>query len=121
MVPEDRDEALLLDIINALRDIQGFVEGVDFLEFDNDKMLRYAVERQLIVVGEAAKRLSDSLKSATPSVPWSAIIGLRNILAHEYGEILAERIWLVATRDLKKLLKEILPHLHCSEDGEAPR
>lgn len=119
MVPEDRDAALLLDIVNAVRDIEDFVEGVDFLAFANDKMLRYAVERQLIVVGEAAKRLSDSLKRTTPSVPWTAIIGLRNILAHEYGEILAERIWLVATRDLKKLLKEILPHLHRLEGGEA--
>lgn len=55
MVPEDRDAAILLDIVNAVRDIEGFVEGVDFLAFANDKMLRYAVERQLIVVGEAAK------------------------------------------------------------------
>jgi len=54
MVPEDRDAAILLDIVNAVRDIEGFVDGVDFLEFANDKMLRYAVERQLIVVGEAA-------------------------------------------------------------------
>jgi uncharacterized protein with HEPN domain len=121
MVPEDRDAALLLDIVNAVRDIEGFVEGVDFPGFANDKMLRYAVERQLIVIGEAARRLSDTLKETIRSVPWAAIIGLRNILAHEYGEILAERIWLVATRDLKNLLKEILPHLHCSEGGEALR
>jgi uncharacterized protein with HEPN domain len=46
---------------------------------------------------------------------------LRNILAHEYCEILAERIWLVATRDLNKLLKDILPDLHDSEGGEALR
>ena len=71
MVPEDRDAALLLDIVTVVRKIEGFVEGVDYLEFANDRMLRYALERQLIVVGEAARRLSDSLKNTTPSIPWN--------------------------------------------------
>jgi uncharacterized protein with HEPN domain len=48
---------------------------------------------------------------STPTVQWKAIVGLRNILAHEYGEILAERVWLVATRDLKSLVEALNPHL----------
>ncbi len=111
MAPEERDAALLLDLMTAAREIEDFISGVDIERFQSDKLLRYAVERQLIVIGEAARRLSESFRSSTPDVPWKAIIGLRNILAHEYGEILAERIWLVTTRDLGELVKALTPHL----------
>ncbi|MCK4504540.1 MAG: DUF86 domain-containing protein [Candidatus Aegiribacteria sp.] len=111
MHPEDRDAALIFDIISAAHDIERFVAGVDLHRFEADKMLRYAVERQLLVIGEAAKRLSEDFRKKVPSVPWNAIIGLRNILAHEYGEVLTERIWLVAIRDLRGLVEELLPYL----------
>jgi uncharacterized protein with HEPN domain len=110
MVPEDRDAALIYDLITAAREIEQFVTNVEYRRFETDKMLRYAVERQLIVIGEAARRLSENFRKATPAIPWTAIIGLRNILAHEYGEILTERIWLVATRDLTSLIESLLPH-----------
>lgn len=111
MLPEERDAALILDIVLAARDIERFVSDIDLKKFESDKMLRYAVERQLLVIGEAARHLSENFKKNVPSVPWSAIIGLRNIIAHEYGEILTERVWLVAVRDLKGLIEELLPHL----------
>lgn len=71
--------------------------------------MRYAVERQLLVIGEAARRLSESFRNGIPGVPWEAIVGLRNIIAHDYGEVLAEKIWLVASRDLNGLLEALLP------------
>ena len=121
MLPEDRDAAFILDIITAARDIEGFVTNINLHEFQSDKMLRYAVERQLLVIGEAAKHLSEDFRSGVPSVPWSAIIGLRNILAHEYGEILTERIWLVAVRDLEGLVEELVPHLRkLGYNGDIP-
>ena len=49
-----------------------------------------------MVIGEAAKRVSEKFKQSHSEILWKAIIGQRNILAHEYGEILAEGIWLVA-------------------------
>jgi uncharacterized protein with HEPN domain len=109
---EERDAALLFDIITAAREIQEFLTGIDFEAFQSNRLLRYAVERQLIVIGEASRHLSESFRARTPNIPWRAIVGLRNILAHEYGEILAERIWLVAIRDLKVLIEELEPHTH---------
>jgi len=70
-------------------------------------MLRYAVERQILVIGEAAKNVSSTFKDAHPQIPWSAIIAQRNILAHEYGEILVERIWRVATVFIPELIKQL--------------
>ncbi|MCK5842474.1 MAG: DUF86 domain-containing protein [Candidatus Sabulitectum sp.] len=109
MLPEDRDKALILDIISAGEDIISFIEGSDFRQFSESKLLRYAVERQLLVIGEAALRLSRSFKDNVSEIPWEAIVGLRNIIAHDYGEVLTERIWLVASRDLNQLLKALQP------------
>ncbi|OPX32000.1 MAG: hypothetical protein B1H09_01550 [Gemmatimonadaceae bacterium 4484_173] len=109
MLPEERDGALVLDIISAAEDILSFIKECDFKEFSDNKILRYAVERQLLVIGEAARRLSDSFRDNLTEIPWKAVIGLRNIIAHDYGEILTERIWLVASRDLKDLLQKLRP------------
>lgn len=109
MLPEDRDLALLWDMKEASRDISEFVRGVAFAQFASNKMLRYAVERQLLVIGEAAKHTSEVFKQAHPEIPWSSIIAQRNVLAHEYGEVLIERIWLVATERISELFDLLEP------------
>jgi uncharacterized protein with HEPN domain len=58
---------------------------------------------------EAAKRVSSTFKEAHPEIPWSSIIGQRNVLAHEYGEVLLERIWLVATKNIPELIQLLDP------------
>jgi len=115
MLPERKDAGLLYDIISAAKDIEVFMEDCDFESFSSNKMLRYAVERQLLVIGEAARRLSEDFRNDISSVPWQAVIGLRNIIAHDYGEILTERIWLVATRDLKDLITKLIPYTSDSQ------
>jgi len=109
MLPEERDAALLWDMLEAARDIAGFALGVSYARFENDKMLRYAVERQILVIGEAARSVSDSFKQAHPQIPWKSIVGQRNVLAHEYGEVLVERIWLVATERIPELVHALEP------------
>ena len=111
MLPETRDKAYLWDISEACKDIILFIKGVDFQEFSNNKMLRYAVERQIIVIGEAANHLSDSFKLQADHIPWKRIIGMRNIIAHEYGEILIERIWLTTINHIDELLLNISSYL----------
>ena len=59
MRPEQRDAAYLWDIHQAAQEIIHFVENLIFYDFENDKMVRYAVERQLLVIGEAAKHISE--------------------------------------------------------------
>ncbi len=107
MHPEDRDAALLWDMREAAREIQEFTQGITYARFASDKMRRYAVERQIMVIGEAARQVSEGFKTAHPEIPWKGIIGQRNVLAHEYGEVLVERIWLVAIRDIPDLLRSL--------------
>jgi uncharacterized protein with HEPN domain len=61
-------------------------------------MIRYAVERQLLVIGEAANRVSAEFQETHPEIPWRQMIGLRNVLAYEYGEIKGDRIWNALTK-----------------------
>ena len=109
MLPEEKDAALLWDMQQAASEIVQFVEGVNYARFQSDKMLRYAIERQILVIGEAAKNVSATFKSSCPQIPWTAIVGQRNILAHEYGEVLVERIWRVASVFVPELIKLLTP------------
>jgi len=58
MLPKERYKAYLWDIVEACKDILQFTDNIEFQEFSTNKMIRYAVERQIIVIGEAANHLS---------------------------------------------------------------
>ncbi|MBL0927815.1 MAG: DUF86 domain-containing protein [Phycisphaerales bacterium] len=66
-------------------------------EYEASDLLRSAVERQIEIIGEAARRLSPAFRDAHPEIPWRPFIAQRHILAHEYGEIDDRLIWRVAT------------------------
>jgi uncharacterized protein with HEPN domain len=57
-----------------------------------------------MVIGEAARHVSDGFQEEHCEIPWMQIIGQRNVLAHDYGEILVERVWLTATKNLPELI-----------------
>lgn len=104
MPPDERELAYLWDMQNAAKDINEFMQGVRFAEFEQNKVLRYAAERQLLVIGEAANHLSPQFRNKHPEVPWANFIRFRNILAHEYGESLLTRVWVAATESVPELL-----------------
>jgi len=109
---DERAKSYLWDIREAAREINGFVHGVKFHEFEKNKMLRYAVERQLHVIGEAAVHISPQFRKKHPEINWTRLVELRNILAHEYGETLTNRVWLAATEGLPEILaalEKLLP------------
>ncbi len=109
---EKRDPAYLWDMLDAAKAIMAFVSNRTFYDFQQDRMLRNAIERNLEIIGEAANRVSESFQKAHSEIPWKSIIGQRNILIHEYGEIKNERIWAVATKrvaELAAILEPLLP------------
>lgn len=67
---ENRDLAYLWDMREAAREIVQFVQGMKWAKFENDKVVRYAVERQLLVIGEAANHVSDQFRKEHPEIPW---------------------------------------------------
>jgi uncharacterized protein with HEPN domain len=80
-----RHESLYLaDIVEAADHIAEFTAESDFHAFQESELLRSAVVQKLSIIGEAAARVSDELKTRHPQVPWPQIIAFRNILVHAY-------------------------------------
>ena len=103
----ENDLSFIIDIVDCIIDINEFTNGIQFYEFEKDKMRKLAVERQLEVIGQAANKISKETQDILKSIPWKNIIGLRNKLAHDYGEILAERIWAISRNSIQELKDEL--------------
>jgi uncharacterized protein with HEPN domain len=107
----ERDQAYMHHMIDAVEAIATFMNGVDYLEFVEDAKIHSAVVRQLEIIGEAAKHFSDELKRTSKKIPWKEVIGMRDKLIHHYMDVDLEAVYLTATRDiqpLKEALKECL-------------
>lgn len=107
----DRDMSYLWDMRKYALEIVGFMDGVVYVKFVENRMIRYAVERLLLIVGEAANHVSKEFQAEHPEIEWAQIIGLRNILAHEYGEVKMDKIYLAATKAIPALLDKLNPLL----------
>jgi uncharacterized protein with HEPN domain len=106
---EKADVAYLWDMWDAAQAIQEFVSGRTFHSYQDDRMLRGAVERHLEIIGEAANRVSLDFQASHPEIPWRRIIAQRHVIAHEYGEIKHELIWKVATEHVTELITQLEP------------
>ena len=111
MPPENRDAAYIWDMLDAARTIQEFTAGVPLEDYLLDRKLQLAVERAIEIIGEAARLVSPELKAQHPGIPWRQIVSQRNVLAHDYGEIKQDRIWLVATSRIPDLIAQLQPLL----------
>lgn len=107
MQPSKQDAAYLWDMLDAAKAVREFVSNRTYIDYQKDRMLRSAVERNIEIVGEAARHVSEDLQRAHQDIPWKSIVGQRNILAHEYGEVKHERIWAVATGRIPELIVNI--------------
>jgi len=111
MPPENRDAAYIWDMVDAARTIQDFTAGVSLADYLLDRKLQLAVERAIEIIGEAARLVSAELKAQHPEIPWRQVVAQRNVLAHDYGEIKQDRIWLVATNRIPELVAQLQPLL----------
>lgn len=90
-------------------------EAVEFIglksseDFLADRMLQAAVIRCIEIVGEAARCVSQETRQAAPGIPWPLIVGMRHILAHDYGAVNLDRVYSIAKNDLPELIARIEP------------
>lgn len=76
--------------------------------FLQDELVQVWMVHHLQIIGEAAARLPPDLRSASPRVPWSQIIGLRNVLVHAYFRVDPDEVWVVVDRDIPALREEVV-------------
>jgi uncharacterized protein with HEPN domain len=89
-----RDIRLYLkDILEALRAVEKFVEGMEFNEFQADDKTSSAVIRKFEVIGEAAKNIPEAIQEKYPGVPWKEMAGFRDKLIHFYFGIKYDLVW----------------------------
>ncbi len=108
-----RDDATLLDILRAARLALEFCAGLDKAGFLTDLKTQAAVLHELLVLGEATKRLSAEFRDEHSDVPWKAIAGMRDRLLHGYDDVDLDLVW--------KTLEEDLPPLITRLEALAPR
>ena len=107
----NRDEANLLDVARAARLILEFTEGMDKEAFLQDIKTQSSVLHQLMVMGEAVKRLSREYCANHPEIPWSLVAGMRDKLIHGYDIVDLEEVWKTTNTDVPDLLSLLQPLL----------
>ncbi len=103
MKTEERDPAVLQTILTLIERIKVRLAKTtlaQFVEDDDDMDLRAF---RLSMIGEYAQKLSATLRERHPGIPWKLMIGLRNIVVHEYRRVTPGRIWETAHHDLDAL------------------
>lgn len=102
-----RDDRLrLLDMAEAIRQIEKYA-SMGKQAFERDELIRVWIVHHLQVLGEAARGISEESQKRYQKVPWSKIIGFRNILIHHYFTINAEEIWAVVEVNIPQLKQEL--------------
>jgi uncharacterized protein with HEPN domain len=101
------DLSYLTDILQAARLIEIFIQGVDKQEFYQDLMRQSAVIRQIEIIGEATKRLSDIFRNNHPEIPWRSMAGMRDILIHAYDHVDLDEVWNTATLAIPDLIQKV--------------
>jgi uncharacterized protein with HEPN domain len=106
-----RDRATLLDISRAAQLIEDFVGDMQEEAFSADLKTQSAVLHQLMIIGEAVKRLSPEFRDRHASIPWSLMAGMRDKLIHGYDIVDLDEVWQTAKKDIPVLLETIEPLL----------
>ena len=101
------DKARLNHILDAINAIEEYTAEVSFEDFTQSSEKTFATVKQLEIIGEAANRISEETRNLDDEIEWSKIIGLRNILAHDYYIVDHSVVWEIIEDELIKLKTQI--------------
>jgi len=102
-----KDKGRLQHILEAINNITEFTSGKTFEIYQKDKILQFAVIKNLEIIGEAAYMITGDFKSKHQTIDWAAIIGMRHMLVHGYYKIRDEIVWATLETDILPLKEKI--------------
>ncbi len=97
----------LRDILTAIEDAQSFIESLDLDDFLASKEKQYAVVRALEIIGEAAAQIPTEIRAQYPAIPWREMVGMRNVVIHNYSGVDETVIWRTVQDDLPPLKRNV--------------
>ncbi len=97
----------LRHMIDAIDNVLDFTSDVTIDKYKNDRILQFAVIKNLEIVGEAAYLLTLEFKQQHPDVPWESIVAMRHVLVHGYYQVSNDIVWATIEKDLKPLRKQL--------------
>jgi uncharacterized protein with HEPN domain len=104
---ERDDTELVRDMLEAARRISSYTAALTYETFLADTKTQDAVTRNLEIIGEAVRKLSDELRDAHPNIPWRSMSGLRDRLIHDYFGVNFDIVWEIASHELPQVVPEL--------------
>lgn len=106
-----KDRNRLEHIITSIDYIQDFMEGVPYEEFKKNKLVYFAVIKNIEIIGEAAYMLSNDFIQSHPDTPWKLIKGMRHYIVHGYYQVDSKVVWDVVHNDIQTLRGQVANYL----------
>ena len=106
------DKVRLEHMLDAISEIEFYNEKTDFETFCKTSIIRFASIKQIEIIGEAANGILEDTRLKFSQIEWKRIIGLKNILIHEYFGVDAKIVWDIIRNDIPILKNQILTALH---------
>ena len=101
-----KDQQRLKDILEAIEAIHLYAVA-SYEAFVADHKTQDAILYNLIIIGEAANQISDEFQEKHSAIPWSSMIGTRNIIVHGYDQVKHQIVWEILQGDLDNLKQDI--------------
>ncbi|MEJ2596763.1 MAG: DUF86 domain-containing protein [Anaerolineales bacterium] len=95
------------DILDSMDKAEILLENVDFKQFETDFRINFAVVRALEIIGEAAKRIPDTVREEYPAIPWRGMAGMRDRIIHGYDTVDLQIVWDVVKKDIPLIKPQI--------------
>jgi uncharacterized protein with HEPN domain len=103
------DDTYLLHIVLAARKIVRITAGMTESDFVENDVVQDSVIRQISIIGEAARNISESFREIHHTIPWHEMIGMRHRLIHDYTRIDLGKVWLTVRKDIPHIVRLLEP------------
>jgi uncharacterized protein with HEPN domain len=102
------DTVYMKHILDAIHRVEEYTQNIEYKDFIKNHLIQDGVIRQIEIIGEAAKRLSNGIKEKYKDIPWKDIVGMRNKLIHDYFGVDIDAVWETVKKDIPVLKRKLM-------------